>query len=128
MTEANVMAGTLTVKGDEVVLTASRVYKHLPGLWIEFEDENGKGYAQPDHLVVGPQDILIFECKLSWTPLASEELQTLYAPLVSELFSGKRLYLIEAFQHPNGFIGETVHYFEEIWQAGNSRVLQWQAR
>ena len=54
----------------------------LSGPWIEFEDEHGSGYAQPDHLVFGPGWAIIFECKLGWTPAAVVELQTLYAPLV----------------------------------------------
>ena len=102
--------------------------EHLPGLWIEYEDENGKGFAQPDHLVWGFGWVMLFECKLSRNVAAVEELQTLYAPLVQELWPESRLYLIEAFQHPNGFIGSTVHGFDEIWKAGTSEVMQWQAK
>ncbi len=102
-------------------------FEHLPGFWIEYEDENGKGFAQPDHLIIGPKFILVFECKLSRVPAATEELQTLYGPLAYELWPTRSIYLIEAFQHPNGFIGETVHGFEEIWERGPQEVLQWQA-
>ena len=119
---------TRTAQAGDSVLIASRTWIHSSGFWIEFEDINGRGFAQPDHLIFGPGWVMLFECKLGWVPAAAEELQTLYAPLVQELWPESRLYLIEAFQHPNGFIGSTVHGFDEIWKAGTNGVLQWQSK
>ncbi len=101
---------------------------HSPGLWIEYQDENGRGFAQPDHLVLGASWLMLFECKLGRTAAAAEELETLYAPLVYELWPDRKIYLIEAFQHPNGFIGETVHGFAEIQERGTQEIVQWQAK
>lgn len=63
----------------------------LPGLahqrWIAFEDANGKGLAEPDAYLVRPQGVLIFEIKLTACRYGHEQLQGLYGPLLSQLFS-----------------------------------------
>jgi len=56
--------------------------------WLEFEDANGCGWAQPDAwaVVPGPR-LLVFECKLSYVPNAWSQVGLLYAPLLSRLLS-----------------------------------------
>ncbi len=50
--------------------------------WIRFEDAGGEGFAQPDVFVQTPKEIIIFECKRTWTLKAWVQLYDLYMPLV----------------------------------------------
>jgi hypothetical protein len=54
--------------------------------WIEFEDQNGRGYAQPDSYLVLKSRIICFECKLTETLAGYRQLQTLYSPLLREIY------------------------------------------
>lgn len=56
------------------------------GQWIEFEDEEGFGYAQPDVFLVLPSRIILFECKLSETLRGHTQLSSLYSPLLEEIY------------------------------------------
>jgi hypothetical protein len=58
------------------------------GQWIEFEDVNGRGLAQPDFIL--PSEGIVLESKLTETPAAFEQLFSLYLPLL-ELLMGERL-------------------------------------
>ena len=53
--------------------------------WIRFRDENGKGFACPD-IVALREAPVVFECKLSWNPIAVEQLELLYLPLLRSVF------------------------------------------
>jgi hypothetical protein len=55
--------------------------------WIRFADKNGTGFACPD--IVLPESGIIFECKLSFTPLAVPQITDLYLPLCEKVFSRK---------------------------------------
>ena len=57
--------------------------------WMRFLDAAGPGFACPDIVVLPPAGApgFIFECKLSWTPLALSQLCLLYEPLLRELCS-----------------------------------------
>lgn len=58
------------------------------GPWIEFEDANGHGFAQPDWLLAVPGVCLVvLECKVTYTPFGVEQLRNLYLPLCESLFS-----------------------------------------
>ena len=65
---------------------ARRKLDFAHGLWIEFRDVNGKGFAQPDFIVYDSTGAwTILEAKLSQTPAAFEQLFNLYIPLLSHL-------------------------------------------
>lgn len=53
--------------------------------WIEFEDLNGHGYAQPDAYLVLADKLLLFETKLSERDGAYAQLR-LYAELLEHIF------------------------------------------
>lgn len=55
--------------------------------WLEFEDLNGKGYAQPDTFLVLTSRIICFECKLTETLAGYKQLCSLYGPLLREIYS-----------------------------------------
>lgn len=67
--------------------------------WFAFEDENGPGYAQADHFVVGEAKIWLFECKLTQTVEAYGQLFSLYAPLLSRLFPGRTIVCVQVFKN-----------------------------
>lgn len=62
----------------------------LPGLrpnqWVQFEDANGPGQCEPDAFLVTPEEVLIFEVKLTACRYGFEQLEGLYAPLLGHLF------------------------------------------
>ena len=59
------------------------------GRWIEFEDENGHGLAQPDILFRHNGALVILECKLTWTPKGHTQISQLYAPLLRSMGATK---------------------------------------
>jgi hypothetical protein len=52
------------------------------GQWFRYADTGGNGCAQPDAYIVGDSGILLFECKLSYTPAAWPQLEELYKPIL----------------------------------------------
>jgi len=60
------------------------------GQWIEFEDENGTGNAQPDHILVGSDELWIFENKLTYRREGWYQLLDLYLPLCEYVWPGLR--------------------------------------
>ena len=52
------------------------------GLWIEFADANGHGYAQCDFVGDSAAGPFVAEAKLTWTPAAYVQLRGLYLPLL----------------------------------------------
>lgn len=55
-------------------------------LWFMFEDANGEGFAQPDHFLLQPEQIILFECKLSQNSTAWPQMEYLYKPLLAHMF------------------------------------------
>jgi hypothetical protein len=56
------------------------------GQWIRFVDHNGPGYCQPDHFIVQNACVLCFECKLSQTEYATNQLFGLYLPVLQFIY------------------------------------------
>ena len=56
------------------------------GVWIEFADANGHGYAQADFVTEGPFGPVVLEAKLTWTPAAYAQLRGLYLPLLRAIY------------------------------------------
>ena len=54
--------------------------------WIEYEDDNGKGFAQPDGFVVIREFVFLFECKLTGGPAGKEQMLDTYVPLLEHMF------------------------------------------
>ncbi len=65
---------------------APNVKSWHPGQWFSFSDINGFGYAQTDYLAVQEHILWIFECKLTYHPVAVSQLNDLYGPLCSEIW------------------------------------------
>ena len=56
------------------------------GQWIEFQDRNGHGFAQPDHYIVLPDKVLLFECKYSQVEEGLVQIGQLYKPLLRDIY------------------------------------------
>jgi len=56
------------------------------GLWIEFADANGHGYAQCDFVGESAAGPFVAEAKLTWTPAAYVQLRGLYLPLLRAIY------------------------------------------
>lgn len=70
-------------------LAAEYAERLLLAPWIEFQDESGKHWCQPDGLLLNVQSgiITIIEIKYQHTPDAWLQLRRLYQPIVDFLFS-----------------------------------------
>ncbi len=55
--------------------------------WIEYVDVNGEGRAEPDAVIVLPGSIVCIEVKLTGCRYGHEQLDGLYLPLLSHIFS-----------------------------------------
>ncbi len=58
----------------------------IAGQWFRFIDANGHGYCQPDLLVKKPDEVILFECKLTDTEKGRSQLARLYFPVVQHVF------------------------------------------
>lgn len=56
------------------------------GQWIAYKDQGGLGLAQPDYYAVNGEFLWIFECKLTYTDIARQQLQYLYSPLLAHIY------------------------------------------
>lgn len=65
-------------------------------MWLEFEDENGRGLCSPD--LVLPDLRIVVEAKRTYTLEADAQLSLLYAPVLERLWPGPWR-LIVACQH-----------------------------
>ena len=72
-------------------LVCSRLEQGKPGLWWEFEDQNGHGFCQTDLVLFGPTQVLVVEVKLSATDAAWKQLGKLYLPVLG-MALGKNCY------------------------------------
>lgn len=58
----------------------------LSGQWFEFFDENGKGYAQTDHLLFSTSAVYCIECKLGNIPSGRKQFSELYKPILEMVY------------------------------------------
>lgn len=65
-------------------------FEYLESPWIEYEDESGKRWCQPDGLIVSSTAIIIAEIKYQHTIDAWWQLVHLYRPVVKVLFPNHR--------------------------------------
>lgn len=55
-------------------------------LWIEYLDDNGLSWAEPEAVVIRPTELILFEVKLTGCQYGLEQMRDLYAPLLSSIF------------------------------------------
>jgi hypothetical protein len=73
------------------------VWQRTGGLhnpWINYEDDFGEQFACPD--IVLPDQGLVIECKLTYTPIADMQLAQLYLPLVRHIWGDTSWRLVVA--------------------------------
>ena len=58
----------------------------IHGPWFEYCDRNGRGFCQPDFVLVGSNLILVIECKLTNYPEACLQLANLYLPVLGAFY------------------------------------------
>lgn len=54
--------------------------------WLLFADDNGVGWAQPDAYILMEKRILLMECKLTQSDVATPQLLSLYLPLLRKVY------------------------------------------
>lgn len=93
----------------------------VPSQWLYFRDANGPGYAQPDVYVELANRVLVFECKLTYTPAAWRQLYKLYAPLLGELLQ-KRVVCVQVCRN---LFDKSVGPVRSFGEISDGEVLQW---
>lgn len=56
------------------------------GQWLQFIDAAGRGMAQPDAYLVGPNSVLVFEIKLTQCKSGLLQIGQLYRPLLRQIY------------------------------------------
>jgi len=69
----------------------------IHGPWIEYEDNRGRGWCQPDLIVLPSDDdpLIIGECKLTATQAAERKLRWIYLPCVEMIWPGHEYRLVQ---------------------------------
>jgi hypothetical protein len=102
------------------------------GQWLRFEDETGKGWAQPDFFIPQPDLIWIFECKLTFRDEAVDQLTKLYGPLLVGLFPGIPQHRVvicrDLAATSTGRVPRSFTILEEIWDAPVADWYVWNLR
>ena len=70
----------------------------VSGQWFEYSDANGVGCCQVDHYVVLDYQVVVFECKLSQTPVGFSQIDLLYRPIL-EMVYGKPVTGVQVCKH-----------------------------
>ena len=70
----------------EEVLASGPLSGASRGVWLEFADANGHGYAQCDFVGDSAAGPFVAEAKLTWTPAAYVQLRGLYLPLLRAIY------------------------------------------
>jgi len=110
----------------------------LPGIWISpwfrFQTELGDTrWCQPDALLVGKDQVVLFEVKVRSTSDAWWQLEKLYKPVVEKAFGRTVEGLVMVCKHfdpaTTGLGGEPHHVFSfrEASEARGFSVMQWRA-
>jgi len=106
--------------------------KSLPtaerGVWWEFIDDNGPGLCQTDFIWINGPDIIIFECKHTWTDEGMAQLIGLYIPVVSRALQ-RNVTGIQICKHLVPWAGPTAISLEEALAnaraTGQPTTLHW---
>ena len=54
--------------------------------WIEYEDRNGRGFAQPDFYFISEWNLVVLEAKLTQKYSAITQIDELYRPLLRRIY------------------------------------------
>lgn len=103
----------------------NRGYSFRSGVWIDYEDDNGVGYAQIDHLLILPDRLCIVEAKLSQTCNAELQIRELYRPLLKLITGGG---LIQGVQVCKNLYTEPqlpVRNIEEVLATTSEEIFTW---
>lgn len=96
--------------------------------WFYFEDWGGRGFAQPDAILVQPHRVVIFEAKLRCNSTAHDQLNLLYGPLC-ERFFGRPWVGVQVYKFPAPRRGvslcPTVEAPQEIEPKATSGIYHW---
>ncbi len=101
------------------------------GKWIEYTDERGKGWCQPDLILKHPDGIIICECKLSYRPFAAQaKLSTMYAPCLKLIFTNGSVHTVQVCRNLKPAAKRTtlIANVKEILQCPTNSVLTWNWR
>ena len=72
------------VRYEEALAASSAFAEASHGVWLEFGDARGHGFAQVDFVFATDEAIVVAEAKLTWTPAAYPQLRKLYFPLLAK--------------------------------------------
>lgn len=64
--------------------------------WFRFSDASGLHYCQLDFALVGPEHIVLIECKRSQTEIAELQMRELYIPVLRDVYK-KPVVMVQAF-------------------------------
>jgi len=100
----------------------------LSGQWIEYHDANGRGWAQPDAIVLANDGVsgIVFECKLKRTLDADIQLRDVYLPLVAHIWPQRKWRCVAVCQYWAGSIEglRVVTTFDKVLQI-NEPLIWW---
>jgi len=100
------------------------------GPWIYYEDINGWGYCQPDGVLKDGPDLILFECKLSFTyRTAYTEMNKLYAPLLERLMDVDSIKRVQVCRHlkPSAKRTTVVRTLDEVYKCPKTQLTwAWQ--
>lgn len=103
----------------------------LHGPWIEYEDSRGKGWCQPDAIILPPSEdkpLVIIECKLTAKGAAEEKLKNIYCPVIERIFQipAERIKLVQVCKNLNKtFNGILLEEVEQIYNGGWDFATLW---
>lgn len=117
----------------EKSLLAALGEKARGGVWLEFQDQNGRGYCQPDILLkLAPRTVLILEAKYTWTLEGHQQLENLYRPVVRAALGGRDwlIHTVEVCkiltgETPRGCVHSTLREAVSASLQGRMAVLHW---
>jgi hypothetical protein len=90
------------------------------GQWINFRDVNGRGFAQPDILVLdaAQKAIWVLEAKYTFVPEGVDQLLGLYVPLVRKIWPGAEVVPVIVCRNVGTHLGMIREYLiEELFDA-----------
>ncbi len=100
----------------------------LNGVWYEFCDSAGMGFAQPDLITQLDETLIVLEAKYTWVPEAQTQINLLYKPIL-EMVHGQRVVgIVVCKALVPGIRAPITGNFEEAIRlalGGASPVFQW---
>lgn len=93
--------------------------------WFEYEDINGYGCCQIDHMLICPGFIILLECKLTYNPGAEGQMYNLYVPVLAEVY-GCPVVCVQAFKNVSRQIANRIDNLKAlVMQPRNNVVWNW---